>query len=105
LPEELPDRALSVEVRRNVYLVVRESLHNVVKHSAAMNVVLRFTIQDHGFKILIKDDGKGFDPNKLEFPGNGLVNMKKRMDDIGGEILIRSKIGFGTEIELALQLS
>ena len=37
---------------------------------------------------------------KLEFPGNGLVNMKKRMKDIGGEIVIRSEKGVGTEIEL-----
>ncbi len=58
----------------------------------------------HGFRILIKDDGKGFDPDKLEFPGNGLMNMKKRMNDIGGEIVIRSEPGFGTEIELIVSL-
>jgi len=104
LPEELPDRALSVEVRRNVYLVVRESLHNVVKHSGASRVNLRLKVEDQGFKISIKDDGKGFDPDKLEFPGNGLGNMKKRMDDIGGEFFIRSEVGKGTEIGINVKM-
>ena len=61
-------------------------------------------MNEHGFRIRIKDDGKGFDPGKLEFPGNGLVNMKKRMNDIGGEIVIKSEVGVGTEIELVVSL-
>jgi len=103
MPEDLPDRALNVEVRRNVYLVFREALHNVVKHSGAKKVCINLEMNEHGFRISIKDDGHGFDPGKLEFPGNGLVNMKKRMNDIGGEFVIRSKIGEGTEIELLLK--
>jgi signal transduction histidine kinase len=102
LPAEIPDLALSVEVRRNVYLVVREALHNVVKHSGAKKVQISLLMKEHGFRILIKDNGHGFDPDKLEFPGNGLVNMKKRMNDIGGEIVIRSIVGEGTEIELIM---
>ena len=104
LPEEMPDRALSVEVRRNVYLVAREALHNVVKHSGATKVRINLEINEHGFRILIKDDGHGFEPDKLEFPGNGLVNMKKRMADIGGEFVIRSKVGEGTEFRFGLPL-
>jgi len=103
-PEEMPEMALSVEVRRNVYLVVREALHNVVKHSGATRVDLILKVEDNGFKISIKDNGKGFDPEKLEFSGNGLVNMKKRMIDIGGEFVIRSEPGIGTEIELIVLL-
>jgi signal transduction histidine kinase len=99
-PSELPARALSVEVRRNIYLVFREALHNVVKHSGAKRVDLRLKVEDLRLKIVIKDDGKGFDPDKLELPGNGLVNMKKRMKDIGGEMVIRSEVGAGTEIEI-----
>ncbi len=104
LPEEIPDRVLGVEVRRNVYLVVREALHNVVKHAGATKVQISLVINQNGFRILIKDDGKGFDPGKLEFPGNGLVNMKKRMNDIGGEIMIRSEVDAGTEIKLSVSM-
>jgi signal transduction histidine kinase len=104
LPEELPKKALSVEIRRNIYLVVREALHNVVKHSGAARVDIRLSIVDGRFSISIRDDGKGFDPENMAFPGNGLVNMKKRMNDIGGEILIKSEPGFGTGIELIVSL-
>jgi signal transduction histidine kinase len=100
LPQKLQEKKLSVETRRNIYLVVREALHNVMKHSGARGVDIRLSMVDGRFSISIKDDGKGFDPGKLEFPGNGLVNMKKRMNDIGGEIAIKSEPGFGTEIEL-----
>ncbi|MDX9905292.1 MAG: histidine kinase [Bacteroidales bacterium] len=99
-PDEIPDKALSVEVRRNIYLVFREALHNVIKHSGATRVDLKLKVEDLSFKISIKDNGAGFEQEKLEFPGNGLVNMKKRMNDIGGEIVIGSKAGEGTEIEL-----
>jgi len=103
-PEEMPGRALSVEVRRNVYLVSREALHNVVKHSGASRVDLNLKVEDNGFKISIKDNGHGFELEKFEFPGNGLINMKKRMDDIGGEIVIKSEPGSGSEIELIISL-
>jgi signal transduction histidine kinase len=104
LPEKLPETALTVETRRNIYLVVREALHNVVKHSMAGKVEIRFSILNSRFSISIKDDGKGFDLEKLEFPGNGLVNMKKRMADIGGGFVIKSEPGIGTEIELMVSL-
>jgi signal transduction histidine kinase len=104
LPETLPARALGVETRRNIYLVFREALHNMVKHADATKVWISMKMNEHGFSIIIKDDGKGFDPVKLEFPGNGLVNMRKRMMDIGGEIAIKSESGLGTEIELVVSL-
>jgi len=100
LPDEIPDRELTVEVRRNVYLVAREAIHNVIKHAGATKVRINLEINEQGFRIRIKDDGKGFDPGMLEFPGNGLINMKKRMNDIGGELHIISQKEAGTEIEL-----
>jgi signal transduction histidine kinase len=105
LPETLPNLALDVEVRRNIYLVIRESLHNVVKHSGATQVRISLKMNEHKLVITIKDDGKGFDPADLEYPGNGLINMKKRMNDIGGDFSISSKIGKGTEIVLVVNKS
>ncbi len=105
LPEKLPDRALSVEVRRNVYLVVREALHNVVKHALATKVFVSIKMNENGFRITIRDDGKGFNHSSLEFPGNGLVNMKKRMHDIEGKFLVKSKPGDGTVIELGVRMN
>jgi len=53
-------------------------------------------------RLSIRDNGKGFDPGKLEFPGNVLISMKKRMHDTGGEFFIHSHPGEGTEIELEI---
>ncbi len=104
LPEFLPSIALSVEVRRNIYLSVREALHNVVKHSGAYEVKISLRKNERHFQIIIKDNGNGFDPKKLEFPGNGLLNMKRRMNDIGGEFQIHSNVGKGTEISLVIPI-
>jgi signal transduction histidine kinase len=104
LPDILPNLPLSVEVRRNIYLVVREALHNLVKHSGATQVNISLIMNKHGFNIIIKDDGKGFDPDNMKFPGNGLVNMKKRMNEIGGEFLVSSKVNNGTEISIFVEI-
>ncbi len=101
-PLEIAVHALSVEVRRNVYLVVREAMHNIVKHSGASQVWISMKMNEHGFIISIKDDGTGFDPGNLEFPGNGLINMRKRMYDIGGDFKITSASSMGTEIEIVI---
>lgn len=102
LPEAELNLALRVEVRRNIYLVVREALHNVVKHAAATEVGISMKLNKYEIIITIKDNGKGFNPGNLEFPGNGLINMKRRLSDINGEFRVRSKVGEGTELELLL---
>lgn len=61
-------------------------------------------MNEHSFRVMIKDDGKGFEHESPEFPGNGLINMKKRMNDIEGKFLIKSKTGEGTVIELVVPL-
>jgi signal transduction histidine kinase len=104
LPENLSSLAMSVEVRRNIYLSVREALHNVVKHSGAQKLNISLQMEEHQFSIVIKDDGNGFDTEKLEYTGNGLVNMKKRMMDIGGEFRINAEYGTGTELKLIVPL-
>jgi signal transduction histidine kinase len=53
-------------------------------------------------RLSITDNGRGFDPASLEFPGNGLINMLRRMADIGGEFIIKSKDASGTEIVLVV---
>lgn len=101
LPENIPHIGLSVEIRRNIYLVVREALHNVLKHSGAKEVRISLARQDSGFNLSISDDGTGFDPGRLKYKGNGMANMEKRMKNIGGGFRIRSIINEGTEIILS----
>lgn len=100
IPEKVPDIELSVEVRRNLYLVIREALHNAMKHAGASQVSIVLEIPEKGFAIRIKDNGRGFDADGLQYHGNGLFNMKKRINDIGGKIQVTSAPGKGTEINI-----
>src|SRR5438270_9209732 len=88
IPETIPDINRSGEVRRNIYLVVKEALHNVLKHSGAACVQLRIDFSK-GLFIRISDDGAGFGANRSRW-GNGLTNMKERMKSIGGRFEIFS---------------
>lgn len=83
IPDDLPNIVVSGEIRRNVFLVVKEALNNVLKHSKATEVNITLQRVPDGLKLFIKDNGVGIDFEKLRQFGNGLKNMKKRMDDIG----------------------
>ena len=83
IPDDLPNIVVSGEIRRNVFLVVKEALNNVLKHSKATEVNITLQRVSDGLKLFIKDNGVGIDFEKLRQFGNGLKNMKKRMDDIG----------------------
>jgi signal transduction histidine kinase len=105
VPENFPGMNLRVEVRRNLYLIVREALNNIVKHAKANEVEISMAASQDNLEIIIRDNGVGFDPGNLNFQGNGLLNMKKRIHDIGGEFKLNSKSGEGTEILVVLLLS
>jgi signal transduction histidine kinase/sugar lactone lactonase YvrE len=91
-PELFPTTFVTGEFRRNIFLSVKEILHNIVKHAQANDVTI--TIQtDPGLCINIKDDGIGFDQAKTRPYSNGLLNIKKRMTDIGGVMEIQNKNG------------
>jgi signal transduction histidine kinase len=92
MPDKIPNIALTGEKRRNIFLCVKESLNNVVKHSKASKVTIAFHIGDQ-ITIIITDDGMGIDMQKLRQFGNGLNNMKKRMENIDGEFVIENKNG------------
>ena len=92
---------VSGEFRRNIYLVVKEALHNIVKHAQANQVMISFEISKD-LVIRIKDDGIGFDPAHARPYSNGLLNMKKRMTDIDGSLEIKND--HGTTIILSVPL-
>lgn len=88
---------LSGELRKNLFLIIKESLHNVLKHSQASQVVATMNIVDKKLKIDIEDNGIGMlQGNRW---GNGLRNMKKRMEAVGGTLVIETAEP-GTRISL-----
>jgi signal transduction histidine kinase len=85
-PHEVPDIKLSNEQRRNLYLVTKEALNNVLKHAAACHVKLSLHLEMDKLNFEVKDDGVGMPAKTGRLAGNGLKNMRKRMEDIGGTI-------------------
>ncbi|MBO9583869.1 MAG: two-component sensor histidine kinase [Flavobacterium sp.] len=77
---------LSVKARRNLFLALKEAVHNVYKHSGANNISIAFEETENNFQITITDDGNGLSHTPQK--GNGLTNMTLRMEAINGAFKI-----------------
>jgi signal transduction histidine kinase/ligand-binding sensor domain-containing protein len=98
VPEHTPPREVPTNVRHNVFLVVKEALQNIVKHAHATEVWLRVSATTLGLRIVIEDNGSGFERAPEDALADGLRNMHQRMKELGGECRIQSRVGAGTEI-------
>ena len=101
VPEIIPPHTISGIARRNIYLVVKEALHNIVKHAEASVVQLSFAFPGP-LCIQVADNGKGIDNAQLRRFGNGLKNMRQRMEAINGSLAVEHENG--TRIILKLPL-
>ena len=102
LPDLMPAGFVSGEFRRNIYLTVKEALHNVVKHAQASSVTISVDTTND-LMIEIRDNGVGFDKQNIRPFSNGLTNMEKRIADIGGIIEILN--GKGTTVKFRVPLA
>jgi signal transduction histidine kinase len=89
----IPEKMIQGEVRRNIFLVIKEALHNILKHSGATGASISFSFAESRIKVIISDNGNGFEQKAIRPFANGLENMKKRMADIQGKIEIRANNG------------
>jgi signal transduction histidine kinase len=102
MPGKIPTTPISGEYRRNIFFIVKESLHNILKHARATEAEIMFSMNKNMFTIMIRDNGTGFTGNDGNRFGNGLKNMKNRMDLIRGTFLIENQAG--TKITLTIPL-
>ncbi len=100
LPSSIPQITVTPEFKRNVHYTVMEALHNVIKHSGSKEVAVKIEIKSDKLIISISDKGKGIDPEKRAGFGNGLHFMKKRIEDINGELFIESNADKGTTVKI-----
>ena len=100
VPSHLPATAIPPEVRHNVFLAFKESVNNVVKHAQATEAWIRLRLSPGGFILEIEDNGRGLGNSPAPQNRNGLRNMKKRMEDIGGEFTIAPGARGGTRVRL-----
>jgi signal transduction histidine kinase len=103
LPPSVFTQNLIGDARREVFLTTKEALHNIVKHAEATKVNVAIRLKDNDLEIRIRDNGKGF--KAKNHAGNGLNNMAKRMDKIGGSFQITADEESSVEVILCLPLT
>jgi signal transduction histidine kinase len=99
---ELAQWEIHGELRRNIFLIVKESIHNIFKHSGADLAKVRIVANSDTLDIWLEDNGKGRNKEESEIIGNGLKNMKERALAVGGIISFTSEAGFRTHFHLPL---
>jgi signal transduction histidine kinase len=101
IPLDIPEKELSGDKRRNIFLCVKETLNNMLKHSGATGLTIDI-LTDGMLTIRIHDNGRGIDLQKIRQFGNGLQNIKRRMESIGGDFEIKNNNGTETTLTLPL---
>jgi signal transduction histidine kinase len=113
IPVHLPAWTLTAEIRHNLFLAFKEALHNIVQHAHATEVRISIELQPDGFVLIVTDNGDGFE---LQRPGsgvqdglrlatgNGLHNMQKRLEELGGCCEWTTAPGEGTRVQMSVAL-
>ncbi len=105
VPPHLPAVPISPELRHNAFLAAKEAVNNVVKHSGASSAWLRLHLEPARFTLEIADDGKGLSADAENKGRNGLRNMRKRMEEVGGDFSIGRAAEGGTLVRLSAPFS
>ena len=104
LPVELPQLTLDGKVRHELFLAVKEALHNVVQHSRADAVEFEMTVTENKLEIAVADNGCGFEPATVGSKGHGLNNFSERMTRVGGACVVTARQGGGVSVRLKIPL-
>ena len=102
-----PGLRLTLNSRRQIFLVYKECMHNILKHSGCRNVFITFEVSEREVVMIIADDGKGLDAcqdtrSTAPRAGNGLTNMRRRAQSLGGSVEFGSRPGGGCQITVRL---
>ncbi len=105
---ELDDRVkklkLTMQERKNIYLISKEAINNIYKYSGATVATVKFVKDNNYLALTITDNGQGFNINTISGNGNGLTNIKSRAAEIGGQVTISSQASKGTQVFLRLKV-
>ncbi|MFA7419209.1 MAG: two-component regulator propeller domain-containing protein [Melioribacteraceae bacterium] len=103
-PPELPGYNIPSEARHNIILAVKELMNNIVKHSGASIATIELSTDEKDLSIIVKDNGCGFGMSNVRTFGNGLKNIQRRIESIGGNVTMESIIDKGTTTKINLPL-
>ena len=103
-PDGQDDTRLGGDLRREIFLIFKESVNNIVRHSRCSQAAVQFLMQGAYIRLTVSDNGKGFDPARPD-EGNGLANMRLRAARLGGALDIAAGNGAGVTVTLTVPLS
>jgi signal transduction histidine kinase len=103
IPIECDAVILTGTARHSLFLALKEALNNVIRHASATQVELQMTQLDNRLEIVIADNGCGFAWNAIR-RGNGLTNIRERLEALHGQCQIESQPGKGTTVKCAVPL-
>ncbi|HTS28837.1 MAG TPA: two-component regulator propeller domain-containing protein [Bryobacteraceae bacterium] len=94
------DLRAGAEVRRQVYLMFKECIHNIVRHAECSAVTVRAALENGALVLAVTDNGRGFERRPAD--GNGLRSLQMRAESLGGECAVESRSGEGTSIRILI---
>jgi ligand-binding sensor domain-containing protein/signal transduction histidine kinase len=103
-PEDGVKVRLGANLRREIFLIFKESVNNLIKHSGCRVADIEFQVVDEALVLRVSDDGRGFDLAR-ESDGHGVMSMKERAASIGGRLELTSEVGRGTTLILQVPLA
>jgi signal transduction histidine kinase/ligand-binding sensor domain-containing protein len=102
IPDDIIDLKITVLSRRNIYLLVKEIVHNAIKHSKATTIELKMYADDQTLNLSVNDNGVGINPNNARPNGMGLGNIRSRVEKLYGELSIENNAGAHISIKIPL---
>ena len=105
VPEDLPATSISPEVRHNVFLASKEAVTNIVRHAKATSAWVRLRWEANSFTLEIEDNGCGLADPDAPSVRNGLRNMRKRMEDVGGTFSLTRGAEGGALVRLVVPIT
>lgn len=105
VPADVPAHPLGTEARHNLFLAAKEALNNIVKHAAATEVWIRLSCSAGELRVCIEDNGCGLPTAPLPPGSDGLLNIHRRIENLGGQVTVASEPTRGTRLTIRLPLN
>jgi signal transduction histidine kinase len=104
IDQQLAESISHPEVRKNILLIAKEAINNTAKYSECTEVFISLTQQGNHIILIIRDNGKGFTPDKKN-PGNGLQNIRRRCLKLQGACSIETEPGGGALVKCTFPIA
>lgn len=104
VPPSIPDRPLAADTRRHLFLACKEAINNALKHARASELRVSLVVGSDALVLEVSDNGCGLAPAAMDPNGNGLANLRERMDAVHGSLDITSSSEQGTRLTFTVPL-